>query len=500
MNRQNLKRLEEEETFSLEKIVINRINEIERKIKEQKEQKDWTVFQEKKVKKEVEEFQFSKSQIKELQKTNKELEKTIEDMKKKEKNEKEISEKTIELLQNTIEGMSIEKEKNKEKLLKPIKNQLKNELKIKSEELNNELLIQFSTDIVRFIEDTFDKHLNHFPIGALKELINSIQNVEPTQNLLTNMIRSDEANHINFLSNEMKHYNILVIGATGVGKTTLIKSILKLKDKEKRKSTEGYQAYESTGIRLWDTKGINKIEDAEKEFTQFINEKIEKGNIDEFIHCIWYCVTGEQFTKTERKFLHKLSSLYKESIPVIIVYTKAIDDNKVEEMEKIIKEEKNYSLSFIPVIAKDITRKKNKKISLDKSEGLDKLIKISQNKMELIPFYACITSVHNKIERGFYDIIEKRRTYCLNYIPEVNYLKKTFNSYSSEKLKEYILLFCNEIVSKMIYDFEDSLKIETMELLSSFFDDNIFPWVDKLISDIKKNFIEEKGKVVELEN
>ena len=314
------------------------------------------------------------------------------------------------------------------------------------------------------------------------------------------MIRSDEANHINFLSNEMKHYNILVIGATGVGKTTLIKSILKLKDKEKGKSTEGYQPYESTGIRLWDTKGINKIEDAEKEFTQFINEKIEKGNIDEFIHCIWYCVTGEQFTKTERKFLHKLSSLYKESIPVIIVYTKAIDDNKVEEMEKIIKEEKNSSLSFIPVIAKDITRKKNKKISLDKSEGLDKLIKISQNKMELIPFYACITSVHNKIERGFYDIIEKRRTYCLNYIPEVNYLKKTFNSYSSEKLKEYILLFCNEIVSKMIYDFEDSLKIETMELLSSFFDDNIFPWVDKLISDIKKNFIEEKGKVVELEN
>ena len=138
---------------------------------------------------EVEEFQFSKSQIEELQKTNKELEKTIEDMKKKEKNEKEISEKTIELLQNTIEGMSIEKEKNKEELLKPIKNQLKNELKIKSEELNNELLIQFSTDIVRFIEDTFDKHLNHFPIGALKELINSIQNVEPIQNLLTNMIR-----------------------------------------------------------------------------------------------------------------------------------------------------------------------------------------------------------------------------------------------------------------------------------------------------------------------
>ena len=77
MNRQNLKRLEEEETFSLKKIVINRINEIERKIKEQK---DWTVFQEKKVKKEVEEFQFSKSQIEELQKTNKELEKTIEDM------------------------------------------------------------------------------------------------------------------------------------------------------------------------------------------------------------------------------------------------------------------------------------------------------------------------------------------------------------------------------------------------------------------------------------
>ena len=114
--------------------------------------------------------------------------------------------------------MSIEKEKNKEELLKPIKNQLKNELKIKSEELNNELLIQFSTDIVRFIEDTFDKHLNHFPIGALKELINSIQNVEPIQNLLTNMIRSDEANHINFLSNEMKHYNILVIGATGVEK------------------------------------------------------------------------------------------------------------------------------------------------------------------------------------------------------------------------------------------------------------------------------------------
>ncbi len=510
MNKENhdhIEQLEEEKIQSSfnEKIVLKRISEIEKKIKkenkfnvfEEKKEKKVVepVFEEKKDNKVVEELQLSKTQIEDLQKANKNLEKTIEDMKKKAKNEQELSDKTIELLQNTIEGMSL----NKEIVNKEYQKTIEIELNAQSEIIHIQLLNQFSNDIIRYIEHTFDEHYNSFPRGALKELINSIQNVEPIQDTLSNMIQSEEAaNHIDFLSNEMKHYNILVIGSSGVGKTTLIKSVLKLNDSERGKSTEGFQSYESTGIRLWDTKGIKTIEDTEKEFTQFINAKIEKGNIDEFIHCIWYCVTGEQFSEKEREFIHKLSSLYKENnIPVIIVYTKAIDDITVEEMKKHImkKEEKNYSFSFIPVIAKDITRKKKKKISVDKSEGLDELIKKSQKKMENIPYFACITSVYNKIERGFYDIIEKRRSNCLNFIPEIS---GVFNSIS-EKLREHVLLICNDIVSKMIYGVEDSLKIDTIELLSSFFDDTFVPWVNKLFLKIKDNYINEKGKLVELE-
>ena len=112
-------------------------------------------------------------------------------------------------------------------------------------------------------------------------------------------------------------------------------------------------------FRLADSRGFEKeekygIKELTNSISNFINDKIESGDSDKFVHCIWFCITGSRLEKCERECLEKLSGLYQlNSIPIIVVYTKAFDDEdeEVKGMEKFIKE-KFKSCDFIPVLAK----------------------------------------------------------------------------------------------------------------------------------------------------
>ena len=112
-------------------------------------------------------------------------------------------------------------------------------------------------------------------------------------------------------------------------------------------------------FRLADSRGFEKeekygIKELTNSISNFINDKIESGDSDKFVHCIWFCITGSRLEKCEREWLEKISGLYQlNSIPIIVVYTKAFDDEdeEVKGMEKFIKE-KFKSCDFIPVLAK----------------------------------------------------------------------------------------------------------------------------------------------------
>ena len=191
--------------------------------------------------------------------------------------------------------------------------------------------------------------------------------------------------------------NILIIGSTGIGKSTLINEFLKL---EKNKAEEG-KSYKPMKIDSWPKKyPINEKDSPIKRIYLYDSEGIEKANNDgndinshflkvqdfinnndNTINAIWYCVNGNRLDGDE-DYINKILNLYKEKIPIIFIYTKAYsyEEEEIEQMEEGLKEFnyfKNFpgEFHFLKVISRDKCNKKG--IILEKSDGLKELLNLT---------------------------------------------------------------------------------------------------------------------------
>ena len=135
-----------------------------------------------------------------------------------------------------------------------------------------------------------------------------------------------------------KNFNVLLVGCTNVGKSTLINEFLKLEKDKRAKESEGgptdtidFTPYIGTrnknNYTLYDTNGItndgeNSIENKIKNTIQEINNRISSQDPNLLIHCIWYCVQGSNIQPSDGKFINELLNIYTTySIPIIFVHT-----------------------------------------------------------------------------------------------------------------------------------------------------------------------------------
>jgi uncharacterized protein (DUF697 family)/predicted GTPase len=143
---------------------------------------------------------------------------------------------------------------------------------------------------------------------------------------------------------ELGHANILVIGQTGVGKSTLINSIFR-----KPLATTGVgkpvtkviQPFEDPDVpvTLYDSKGVelgDSKRDVIREYKRLIARK-RKGEPEEHIHLLWYCMDAGQ-TRVEDYDVEIMRALAEE-VPVILVLTQVIDDERADALEQAVRDE-----------------------------------------------------------------------------------------------------------------------------------------------------------------
>ncbi|MBI5984484.1 50S ribosome-binding GTPase [Clostridium perfringens] len=196
--------------------------------------------------------------------------------------------------------------------------------------------------------------------------------------------------------NNMDKANILIVGKTGAGKSTLINSVFRAEMAETgtgRPVTQHLKKISKEGIpvNLYDTKGLELNETVQAEIKKEILDEIEKCNDlcirndskAELIHACWYCIDGSvrRCEETDIDWINDIA----EKVPVIVVVTKGFPKKDAREFRKKIENINLNCRAIVPVLAEkyeDRDEEEYDEVVIIPSYGLDKLVDVT---LEVLP-------------------------------------------------------------------------------------------------------------------
>lgn len=191
---------------------------------------------------------------------------------------------------------------------------------------------------------------------------------------------------INEKLKNLKKLNIIVVGKSGVGKSTLINSLFRDKIAETglgRPITTEIRKIEKKDypMAIYDTPGFELSEGQQakvkEEIIELIHKGLATGDINNAIHCIWYCINvggNRTFDQTEINWLKELIEKNKVTkVPIIVILTQACPKTKGKQMQTLVEKENLDIIKVIPVLAQDMDFDGE---YVAKAYGLDQLVDI----------------------------------------------------------------------------------------------------------------------------
>ena len=172
---------------------------------------------------------------------------------------------------------------------------------------------------------------------------------------------------INQRIRNLKRLNIIVVGKSGVGKSTLINSVFRDNLAEtglgrpvtrsiRQTSKEGYP------LTIYDTPGFELDHGQQSQVKDEILTLIQKGvasrDVNKAIHCIWYCInvgSNRTFDASELRWLQEFTRENRVThVPVIIVLTQGCPRKKAQQMKALVEAENLDIVQVVPVLAQDM--------------------------------------------------------------------------------------------------------------------------------------------------
>ena len=436
-------------------------------------------------------YRTSPSQLAELERQRK-LE---EENKLKLKNMEEAQRKQKEEEEKIAKQKEEEEIKRKQEELENQKKKEEEEMRIKQNNAYNEFIDKcnvISIEKINSLVELFSKDFSskYLPNKLFQSSMNYIKSIFDLSSRTFKLKENLDKILDNFLQNEVSKINtidtklnILVIGPSGVGKSTLINEFLELDEPNKAKTSDSdsctmnnelYESPKNPQFALIDTRGIEKnlesfgIEKMIENIEDEICVRNKSNDPKKYIHGIWYCINSSRLEDSEINCLNKLANIYRNSgMPILIVFTQSINKYMAEEIEKKVNS-LNKDFEFVRVLAKE------KYIDdgiLIPSKGLDNLKEITLKKCSksYLPAY-CKT------------IEENMKCNILKFITNIKNIKNSKKINSINK---------NELISLI----KDEIKIMFKECDSSI---SQYPFNIEIENEINL-FFEEISKIFKQE-